>query len=69
MLFPMEMTRKEQQAVKEDSQVTHFIPLWLCGVSEDSGFCLADKVAVRVHLQGAVEIFGETKTFNSFSKK
>lgn len=37
-------------------RVTDFVPMWLCGVSEDSGLGLADKVPIRVHFQGAVEI-------------
>jgi hypothetical protein len=30
--------------------VSHLVPLWFSGVSEDAGLGLADKVAIRVHL-------------------
>ncbi len=39
---------------KRDVSVTDFVPLWLCGVPEDTGLGLADKVSIRVHFKGAV---------------
>lgn len=43
-----------QGAVKDDVSVTDFVPLWLCGVPEDSGLGLAHEVSIRVHFEGAV---------------